>query len=87
MASVRPVSPNALNIVVPLFTLWLVESLLGKDHEISNYTAAIAKQRLSKQARFHGNNCSVTEERCFLCGPYRDVIKQGQLAVGVSNFS
>jgi hypothetical protein len=34
MASVRPASPNALNIVVPLFTLWLVEPLLGEDREI-----------------------------------------------------
>jgi hypothetical protein len=43
MVSVRPVSPNELSIVVPLFILWLVEQLLGKDREISNYTVAIAK--------------------------------------------
>jgi hypothetical protein len=30
--------------------------MLGNDREISNYTIAVAKKRLPKQAYFHGNN-------------------------------
>jgi hypothetical protein len=33
-----------------------VDPLLGNDREISNNTTAIIKQRLHKQACFHGNN-------------------------------
>jgi hypothetical protein len=33
--------------------VWHVDSLLGNDHEISNYTTVVAKQQLRKQACFH----------------------------------
>jgi hypothetical protein len=32
-----------------------VDSLLGNDRKISNYTTAIAKEQYRKQACFHGN--------------------------------
>jgi hypothetical protein len=44
--------------------------------QIRNYTTAVAKQRLRKQACFHGNNYTATEERCFLRGPCRDIISR-----------
>jgi hypothetical protein len=50
-----------------------VNPLLGNDLEISNYTTAVAMWRLRKQARFHDNDYTATEERHFLCGPCRDV--------------
>jgi hypothetical protein len=46
--------------------LWHVDSLLGIDHEISDYTIAPATARMQQ---FHGKNCTATEEqpmpRCY----------------------
>jgi hypothetical protein len=52
------------------------DPLIGNDRETSNYITALAKLWLSKQASFHGNNCTATEERCFLCGTCQDVISR-----------
>jgi hypothetical protein len=43
-----------------------VDLLLRNNHEISNYTTAITRQRPVNSNR----------ERCFLCGPRRDVISR-----------
>jgi hypothetical protein len=54
--------------------MWHVDSLLGNDGEIRNYTTTVTKQWLRKKACFLSKNCISTEERYFLRGPYRDVI-------------
>jgi hypothetical protein len=56
--------------------LWHIDPLLGNDLEISSYTTVDAKQWFRKQAYFHGNNWTATEERCFLCGLCRQVIRR-----------
>jgi hypothetical protein len=56
-------------------------NLLGKDHEINDYTTSIARRWLRQQTRkqqFHGNNCTATEERCFLRGPCQDFISRAR---------
>jgi hypothetical protein len=55
------------------YILWYVDPLLVNDSEISTYTTAVAKYQLRKHIFLHGNNCTATEERCFLRGPCRDV--------------
>jgi hypothetical protein len=58
-----------------LYIVWHVDPLLGNDRESSSYTT-VAKQRLCKEAFFHGNNCTTIMELCFLCGPCRDGISR-----------
>jgi hypothetical protein len=53
-------------------------ALLVNDHEISKCTTAVVRQRIHKHtdATIHRNNCTATEERCFLCSPCRDFISR-----------
>jgi hypothetical protein len=53
--------------------------VIGNDHEINNYTTSVAKQRLSKEACFYGNNCIATEE-LFSTQSVPRCYKQSQLA-------
>jgi hypothetical protein len=64
-----------------------LEPLLGNDSEISDYTTTVGRKWPHQQTRtqkFHGNNCTATEERYFLRGSCRDVISKTNEGSAVS---
>jgi hypothetical protein len=67
-----------------LFVLWHVDPLLGNDHGVRGYTTAVVKQRLRKQACFHGNICTAIMEQSF-CAVHAEMLYIEQL-VGESQF-
>jgi hypothetical protein len=55
-----------------------VELFLCNDREMGGYTRAVSGQRLSKHVPAATDTKATTEEFCFPCGPYRDIISKGQ---------
>jgi ferredoxin-like protein FixX len=62
--------------------LWHVDPLLGNDSETNNETKAVAMQQIINKQQLNYN-----EERCFMCGPCRDVISEtGWVLQSVSQY-
>jgi hypothetical protein len=68
-----------------LSILWHADPLPGNDREATNYTTAVAKLRLRKQAYFQENNCIAKKCKCFLCTPCREVIRIKNLFIHIES--
>jgi hypothetical protein len=61
------------------YLLWHVDPSLGNDCEIISYTVTVARKWLSSDRMGIATDSKATEERCFLCGPCRDILSRKSL--------
>jgi hypothetical protein len=62
--------------LIMCLVLWRVYPLLGNDREISKYTTAITKYRLSKQACFRRNSWIQQQRNCVFCAIRAEMISR-----------